>query len=163
MGETTYINFFAIAASWRMFPRCAIIAIAILLAMVPALADDKNPWNINDKYPWKYDKSILQEASAWLKTKEFTYMMSVAPVMRTIVCRVPFINFTVDALATATGLTPDRLMFSVNKLVSMDLLVLAKDGNGNTFIIPKSQQARHFMRSWSDDWCTGDDQCGAAP
>ena len=145
-----------------MFPRCAIISIAILLAVGPAFADDKNPWNINDKYPWNYDKSILQEASAWLKTSEFSSMMLVDPVMRTIVCRVPFMNFTIDALATATGLIPERLTVSVNKLVTMKLLVLAKDGNGNTLIIPKSQQARHFMKTWADDWCVGDDQCGTA-
>ena len=45
--------------------------------------------------------------------------MSVDPVMRTIVCRVPFMSLTMDALVTATGLTRPKLMLSVNRLVDM--------------------------------------------
>ncbi len=86
--------------------------------------------------------------------------MSVDPVMRTIVCRVPFMSLTMDALVTATGLTRPKLMLSVNRLVDMSLLRWARDDQGNMLIIPVSELARRFMGGWADYWCVGDDQCG---
>ena len=89
--------------------------------------------------------------------------MSVDPVMRAIVCRVPFFDFTIDALATATGLAQQRLAVTVNTLVQMGLLLWEKDDKGRMLITPRSKQARRFMAGWADDWCAGDDQCGVAP
>ena len=72
MREDTYIDHHRDNALSPMHSFCALATFACLLVACPAIADETNPGNADDKYPWRYDKSILEEISVWMKTAEFT-------------------------------------------------------------------------------------------
>lgn len=98
----------------------------------------------------------------WLDAAQISLAINSDPVLRTIVCRVPFLDFTLEAMVTATGLSRERLVLAINVLKEMGLITLELGNGGRPVIRPASEEARDAMLSWSDYWCVGDDQCDVA-
>ena len=99
-------------------------------------------------------------AHEWLEAAEISLHINSDPVMRAVVCRVPLVNFTLDAMMTATGLSRERLVLALNMLTNMGLVAWEPNAQGDHVIRPASDEAREAMLSWADYWCVGDDQCG---
>jgi len=113
---------------------------------------DKPDWiKMLDSSGWAHD---------WLDAAQISLAINSDPVLRTIVCRVPFLNFTLEAMVTATGLSRERLVLAINVLKELGLVTWEPNNGGHRLIKPASDEARDAMLSWSDYWCVGDDQCG---
>ncbi len=82
------------------------------------------------------------------------------PVMRTIICRVPFSDISPESLYRATKLPVPRIMQALKELQGMGLVIFDRNLNGRLVIAPASRYARSKMRRWSYDWCGGGDECG---
>ncbi len=131
------------------FLRYAIV-IAILLASGPAKTDGRS---------LEPDVATRMYFEAWVRDANLAFRINSDPVVRTIVCRIPFTVFTLEAMALATGIPKHRIAHAVNKLKTMDLANWGLDKDGNIVIVPQSASVRREMIRWTDHWCTGDDQC----
>ncbi len=147
----------------------------VFLAALPGTADeaprgkagrasagkaDKAPEvNPRDEYPWGYDQDSLATAGRMLREVEMAFQLNSDPVLRTIVCRIPFTNFTLKAMVLATGIPKDLITHAVQQLSEMDLVHWAYDDNGKIFIVPASEEARIMMISWANRWCSSEEAC----
>lgn len=115
---------------------------------------------IAQSYPWDKDPNLAETVSEWFKEVESVVRIRSDPVLRTIVCRVPYTKFTVDNLAKATGLAPITIAHGVSELVDKGLVRFDSGADGTVTIVPNGRSARETMRGWANDWCTSDDHCG---
>ena len=87
--------------------------------------------------------------------------VSADPVLRGIVCRVPYALFSLDSLAGATGLPMERIASALSDLVVMGLVMLETDLlAGNVLVVSVSDAAQKAMREWAEMCCANDDSCG---
>ena len=129
------------------------MALAVLLSAGPADASSQN---------WDYHEVELARISAWLRDVELVARINSDPVLRTIVCRVPFSDITPDALYRATKLPPARVMQAVEELKGMGLVAFGINLRGREIITAANNEARKRMRRWSYRWCGTDDRCAVA-
>ncbi len=133
-----------------MRPLRAAIALVTILAAAPAGAVDEYPRDDDAGSP-------AAGIKAWIDDARVTFRINSSPILRTIVCRVPFTDFTLESLAKATGIPKDRLAAGVNELVLMGL-VRWRRGEQN-WIQPASEDARKKMLKSADDWCGSNESC----
>ena len=107
------------------------------------------------------DKGPLGQAKSWALNVEAATRIASDPVLRSIVCRVPFANFTIEAIMRATKIPGPRLKRAVQRLEAMKLIEVVRKGNVMR-IVPANEGARAKMREWANKWCTSDDECGVA-
>ncbi len=86
-------------------------------------------------------------------------LVGMSPLLRQIVCRVPFQKFEVSALARALGL-PEPTVFEGVQLLDRLGIAALKDAYEGRVIVPKSPRSNEMMRRWAYDWCDSDDKCG---
>ena len=110
---------------------------------------------------WEDDRSPLGKAKAWARDVEAMARVHSDPVLRSIVCRVPYEDFTVEAIMRATKIPGPRLKRAVQLLERMGLVEVVQNGNVMR-LVPASEKAREKMRRWSEQWCVGDDACSVA-
>ena len=82
-----------------------------------------------------------------------------SPLLRQIVCRVPFHTFEVGALAGALGLPP-RTVYDAAQLLERMGLVSIRQENQHRLLVPRSPEAEKIMRKWANEWCVNDETCG---
>lgn len=95
----------------------------------------------------------------WLMTKELEYRVNLDPVLRTIVCRIAYAEFSPQSLARAIRATPNKIMDAVAELERMKLIQVNPPFSFRGIIVPASRQARDLMRLWADHWCVRDNKC----
>ncbi len=134
-----------------MLVRFSAISLAVLIA---ANAVSAQP------YPWDTDPKTAATVHAWIKEVQAVIGIRLDPLLKTIVCRVPYTNFTMDSLAKATGVTKVTLAHAVSELVDKGLIGLDHDADGTMLIVPANERAREKMRKWAENWCTSDESCG---
>jgi hypothetical protein len=127
------------------------VYLALLLLTSPAGAQP---------YPWEKDPKIAEAVGEWLKEVEGIVRIRATPILRTIVCRLPFTDITIEGLAKATGLDPIKIAHGVSALVDKGLVRIEPVAGGTVKIVPNGERARDTMRKWANDWCTSDDSCG---
>ncbi len=130
---------------------CWWLGLAAMFATGIALADESAG---NDQDP-------LSKAKSWAINLEAATRIASDPVLRSIVCRVPFANFTIEAIMRATKIPGPRLKRAVQRLENMNLINVVRQGNVMR-IVPANEKARAKMREWANKWCTSDDECGVA-
>ena len=108
--------------------------------------------------PWEYRQWEWGRISSWLKDSQVFMRINADPVKRAIVCRVPFFNFTPEAMMRATNLTRERLMRAVRELEAMGLVRVVVE-NGREQVTVSSETVRARLRAWAKDWCSSDDKC----
>ncbi len=81
--------------------------------------------------------------------------------MRAVVCRVPFIDFTLKRLTRATKISQKKLKDAIEKLDVVGLVATSGKG-GAMRISPANEEARDKLRSLAREYCTSDDECGVA-
>ncbi len=134
-----------------MRPIRTAIALAAVLVATAARADDK--------YPWNYDVGSLAGFMTWIDDATVTFWINTSPVVRAIVCRAAFMDFTLGSLAAATGIPERQLALGVNELLAMGLVRWSRGEGTRVWIQPASEKAREKMREWADDWCASDASC----
>ena len=127
-----------------------VLALAVLIAASSAGAKS---------LPSDQTDGGLGAFSTWLNDIELAARINTDPVLRAIVCRIPFMNFTAAALTKATRLSRTRIMHAVGDLMDMGLVKQVTGENGRTIIVPTSDEARQKLRRWVYDWCANDDTC----
>ena len=130
---------------------CWWFGLAALLATGMALAEESSG---NNQDP-------LSKAKSWAINLEAAARIASDPVLRAIVCRVPFANFTIEAIMRATKIPGPRLKRAVQRLEALKLIDVVREGNVMR-IVPANESARAKMREWANKWCTSDEECGVA-
>ena len=111
-------------------------------------------------YPWDDDPNLAETISEWIKEVESVLRIRSDPVFLTIVCRVPYTNFTVDNLAKAKGLASIIIAHGVSELVDNELVRFDSGADGTVTIVSNGGSARETLRGWANEWCTSDESCG---
>ncbi len=106
------------------------------------------------------DDNPADVAARWINSSAISLRVNSDPVFRTIVCRVPFTNYTFESLIRATGLPKQRLATALGELVVMGLVSMQTESSGNVLVVPASENARKMMREWADKWCMDNNACG---
>ena len=104
----------------------------------------------------------LMAFSSWLNDVEMALQINTDPVLRSVVCRIPFMNFTPGTLAKATHLPRGRIMQAVSKLMDMGLAKMVAGDGGRPMVVPASDEIGQKLRRWVYDWCATDDECRVA-
>ena len=111
-------------------------------------------------YPWEEDPKIAETVGEWLKEVEGVVRIRTNPVLRAIVCRVPYTDITIDGLAKAAGVDPIKIAHGVSELVDRGLIRIEPVAGGTIKIVPNGRRARDTMRDWANNWCASDESCG---
>ncbi len=133
----------------------AAIAIVFLLVAVPAEAEENPP----SKRQPKSEIDSFKNIGEWADELETIFVVNSDPVMRAIVCRVPFENFSLEALMKATKVSEERLLRAIDELTRRGLID-SSDESGTTMISPAGEMARDAMRRFAENWCGTGDECG---
>ena len=128
----------------------AVVAAAPFV-VVPAFAEDS---------AWNHRSGGLHGFTTWLEDIQSILRITADPVIRTIVCRVPYGDFTDGAIARATNIPRPRLLRAAYQLQNMGLVTVDYD-SGNMRIRPASTIAGERMRAWAYDACANDNSCPA--
>ncbi len=126
------------------------VAMVFVLVVFSARAEEAS-WNHGDSGP--------ERLSAWLGDVGAVLRLNADPVMRTIVCRLPYTDFSASAMVRATRIPLPRLMRAAYELQDMGLVAVDHEGE-IARLRPASKRARAKMRDWAFTWCAGDDSCG---
>lgn len=110
----------------------------------PHRGDAEDPWTL---------------AARSVKSVHFALRVNSDPVLRTIVCRIPYTNFTLDTLARATRINSERIASALGELVVMGLVTLRTEPQGDVVVTPASESAQSLMREAAEKWCNGSDDC----
>ena len=94
-----------------------------------------------------------------LNEKSLHALVGMSPLLRQIVCRVPFQRFEVSALARALQLPERSVLDGVQLLERMGLIAL-KDEYEGRMVAPANLKSAEMMRRWALEWCNSDDACG---
>lgn len=129
------------------------IALAVLLLANSASADRLSEDN---------DETKVSGISSWLKDTEMAVRVNSDLALRAVVCRVPFMDFTVSAIIRATKIPRHHVLQAVAELQKIGLVKLNAESRGNGTIVPSSEDARKKMRRWVYRWCASDDECGVS-
>ena len=86
-------------------------------------------------------------------------LVGMSPLLRQIVCRVPFQRFEVSVLARALRLSEPSVLHGVQLLERMGLVAL-KDEYEGRIVVPANTKSAEMMRRWAFEWCDSDDTCG---
>ncbi len=135
----------------------AAIALLVLLAATPADADPRK--NAPSKRQLKSETPLIEKIESWIIDLETVVRVNSDPVLRAIVCRVPFSNYSLDALTMGTKIPKDQFERAIDKLKRRGLIATSRN-RGITMIFPASEDAREAMRRFAMDWCTPDGECG---
>ena len=95
----------------------------------------------------------------WYRQKELTLRINLDPVLRTIVCRIAYADFSPRTLSWAIKATRKKTMSALAELERLELIKLMPSHDFEGVIAPASEQARERMRHWADEWCASDDKC----
>jgi hypothetical protein len=136
-----------------MFRMGFVLALAVLYAANTASAKS---------LPSDTKDDGLVAFSSWLNDVELALQINTDPVLRSVVCRIPFTNFTPGTLAKATHLSRGRVMQAVSKLMDMGLVKIVSGDKGRPIVVPASDEIRQKLRRWVYDWCTTDNECEVA-
>ena len=131
--------------SWRLG-----IALAVLLAAGTANAE---------RSAWDHNEIGLAQVASWLRDVERGIWINSDPIMRAIVCRVPYGNFTPKTISMATNLSPQRIMLAIAELEAWGLIYIVGTERWEGLIVPASGKTREKLRGWSQGWCISDDSC----
>lgn len=127
-----------------------IVAFASAFAMVLGVANaETDSADENNKLEWH----------GWLKETEMVFRIRLDPVLRAIVCRVPYTEISPNKLAWAIRATPNRMMEAIVELERMGLIKMEPPFKFDGNIVPASRHALDQMRRWAEEWCTSDDKC----
>jgi hypothetical protein len=126
-------------------------ALAVLLVVSPVAAEQTTA----DR-----SESELAKVEAWLHDVAMTLQINSDPVLRAILCRIPFQHFTLEALHLATGVPRQRLLRGAERLAAMNLVRLEPDEGEWISIVPYDGEVEKKMRAWAYDWCASDESCG---
>ena len=110
--------------------------------------------------PWDHWPGGLPALVAWVEDVQAMMRIGADPVMRAIVCRVPYTDVTVGAIVRATRIPTPRLMRAAHQLRNMGLIALEGVGLDQR-IRPASESTRARMREWAYHACATDDGCRA--
>ena len=94
-----------------------------------------------------------------LNEKSLHALVGMSPLLRQIVCRVPFQRFEVSSLARALQLPEPSVLHGVQLLERMGLIAL-KDEYEGRMVVPANLNSANMMRRWAFEWCDSDDTCG---
>ena len=94
-----------------------------------------------------------------LSEKSLHALVGMSPLLRQIVCRVPFQRFEVSALARALGLLEPTVLHGIQLLERLGLVAL-KDEYEGRMVAPANLKSAELMRRWAFEWCDSDDTCG---
>ena len=135
------------------------LLMAALIPLVVALtAGAKELKKKSDPEPNPFSITI-DEMENWARDFELLFRVNPDPVLRAIICRVPFTNWSLDALAMGTGIDKVRFFDGMRLLDEMGL-VTHTHKNGIIMIRPANEFARVRMRKFAREWCTNDNECG---
>ena len=101
----------------------------------------------------------IEEMGTWARDFDMLFRVNADPVLRAIVCRVPFTNWSLDALAMGTGIPKNRFYDGMRLLDEMGLVTHTYK-NDIIMIRPANEYARVRMRKFARKWCTNEDACG---
>ncbi len=138
------------------------ILLAAFLGATAAGADDKADDKPED--PPRHlgpDVSPFVGVDRWRKEIEAAARIRFDPVMRAVVCRVPFMDYTLEALMRATKLSEKEIKRAIRQLEVIQLVTTFRKG-GATHVAPADEEAREALRKWAQEWCASDDECGVA-
>ncbi len=139
------------------------IALVVLLAASPSGAEDV-PGGFSDEEDdiESVEDTAATKLEAWVQSIDATIRLNRDPALRAIVCRVPYTDLTIEALARATKLSPVQILSAFVELRNMKLVTTGKAQDGEMLIRPKSEDTRARMRHWAEYWCARNDECGVA-
>ncbi len=139
------------------------ILIVVLMTSIGADAKDVasiNPGNKKDlaellRNIKAYGKKIGEE----LNEQVLGLRIDMDPVLRQIVCRVPYRGVEVTDLGRSLGISEIGIWKGAQELSRMGLVEI-KNVDFFKMIVPKNNAAQEMMRRWAEKWCANDDSCG---
>ena len=126
------------------------LALAVFLVASPVVAEQ----TISDR-----SESDLAKVEAWLHEVAMTVRINTDPVLRAILCRIPFHRFTLESLHLATGIPRQRLLRGAEHLETLNLVRLEPDEGEWLSIMPYDGEVEKKLRAWAYDWCSSDESC----
>ena len=96
----------------------------------------------------------------WLREVEIAVRIHANPLERTIVCRLPFTDVSVQAMSMITGHTKQTISYAATRLRDWGLVKLQMGEGGYPTIVPANEKSRKLMRLWAEQWCAQGDKCG---
>ncbi len=126
------------------------IALAVLLASGPVTAETTSG-DINE--------SELVKIEAWMHEIALATRINADPVLRAIICRIPFQEFTLETIHRATGISRARLLRAVDELGALGLVRAIPIEGEFLRIEPRNGDVLKKMRAWAYDWCASDEHC----
>lgn len=143
--------------------RYTMILIVVLMTSIGADAKDVasiNPGNKKDlaellRNIKAYGKKIGEE----LNEQVLGLRIDMDPVLRQIVCRVPYRGVEVTDLGRSLGISEIGIWKGAQELSRMGLVEI-KNVDFFKMIVPKNNAAQEMMRRWAEKWCANDDSCG---
>ena len=132
-------------------------ALAAFLVVNPAGAKEKSK-QLKSESAADPLAITIEEMGTWARDFEMLFRVNADPVLRAIVCRVPFTNWSLDALAMGTGIPKNRFFDGMRLLDEMGLVTHTYK-NGIIMIRPATEFARVRMRKFAREWCTNEDAC----
>ena len=138
-------------------PFVPVLGILLVLAPSVSLADaEPKPAPMNNPSP--PPSETLSKIHPWAKEKVALTGINLDPVLRAIVCRVPFTNWSLDALMLGTKISRERFERGAGLLEGIGLITIYR-ANGITLLKPASNKIRAEMRKWAYEWCTSEERC----
>lgn len=110
---------------------------------------------------WERSEISLAEVAAWVRKFEFAMRINTDPVLRAIVCRIPYAHFTPKTLTMAIANSPERVLHALRILEGRSLIMIVGAERWDGLIVPTSEEARQKMRDFAQRWCRDDDECAA--
>ena len=151
----------AIPEMSRIFPLAHILFVVLFVAS-GASADENADDSIVRKWSSKRAATMdisLNNVAKWAAEFQNKLHVDSDPVLRAIVCRVPFSSWSVDAIKLATKIPDDRLNEAIKRLSDLELIASERK-NGVTTLIPASEEAKNWMQKYAVDMCATDVECG---
>ncbi len=140
------------------------IALIVLLAAGPARAEELPGGYLKQQIEIETKEDITaKNIEAWIWDIDAIFRLNRDPVLRAIICRVPYMDFTIESIAWATKFSLTRIQSAVVELRNMGLVIAGDEHDGDMLIRPESTEARAIMRHWAEDWCDSSDaECAVA-
>ncbi len=146
-----------------MCPLRAVIALACLLAAIPAAAESfgskKGSLGGGNDGPYDRLEKLADKITGVMDANALMLRVNLNPVLRQIVCRIAYHPFTTKNLRRAMHIKQSAAAEAVEKLKFMGLVTFKRKG-GEDLVVPTNREAKEMMRRWADEWCVDDDTCG---
>ena len=144
----------------RIFQFTQLIFAALILASGASAgenADDSIVRKWSSKRAATMDIS-LNNVAKWAAEFQNKLHVDADPVLRAIVCRVPFSSWSLDAIKLATKISDERLEEAIKRLKDLELIISERK-HGVTSLLPASEEARKWMQEYAEDMCASDNTC----